>query len=395
MGTKRHMVDSVRRTVLALGPVGPVVDLFAGMGTVAASLSDHSPIVANDALGFVACLSRSRFLGATRSTTPADATARIRDVFDRHSRWLGQAGVERLLAEQVAFSSTDSVLAEYMHRAAHVASSSAARREARIARTASGNNFYQLTSLYFSAGYFTYQQANALDALRAAIDSDTVVAERDWLLSAWLGTASAVMNSPGHTAQFLFPRSHAGAERVRRAAKLDVWDTFAKALVDSGQVGSSIWRGSNRVTNSDALTLLTSNDLAGTSVLYADPPYTRDQYSRYYHVYETLYRYDFPEARGQGRNRPDGFITNFSQKSGVESAFRALFRGARRLDLPLVVSYPENGLLSTTGSNLADVAQEYFSTIDVQKVAASHSTLGASKGSQKKAAVEQLFVLAN
>jgi adenine-specific DNA-methyltransferase len=395
MGTKRHMVDIVRKTVLDLEPSGPVVDLFAGMGTVAASLAEYTPIVANDALGFVACLSRSRFLGATRSTTSATAAARIRDDYDCHSQRLGHAGDERLVAEQAALASSDTALADYMRRAAHVAGSSAARREARLARTASGADFYRLTGLYFSSGYFTFQQANGLDALRAAIDDDTVIAERDWLLSAWLGTASAVMNAPGHTAQFLFPRSQAAAERVRRAAKLDVWEVFTKALAENVQVGSAAWRASNRVSSSDALTLLTSNDLADASVLYADPPYTRDQYSRYYHVYETLYRYDFPDARGQGRNRSDGFITDFSQKSGVDSAFRALFRGARRLQVPLVVSYPENGLLTTTGSSLLDVAQDFFKKIEIHTVSASHSTLGASTGSQKKAATEQLFVLAN
>ncbi|WP_411557024.1 DNA adenine methylase [Plantibacter sp. MPB07] len=389
------MVDFVRETILALEPSGPVVDLFAGMGTVAASLSEHAPIVANDALGFVACLSRARFLGEGRSTTAAEAVARLREAYDGHVHWLNGANVERLLAEQAAFASSDSLLADHMRRAAHVAVSSASRREARSAGAASGREFYRLTSLYFSSGYFTYQQANALDALRAAIDDDGVTAERDWLLSAWLGAASAVMNAPGHTAQFLFPRSHAAAERVRRAARLDVWELFARALADNTQVGSAAWRAKNRVTSSDALTLLTSNDLAHASVLYADPPYTRDQYSRFYHVYETMYRYDFPDARGQGRNRSDGFITNFSQKSGVDNAFRALFRGARRLRIPLIVSYPENGLLTATGSGVADVAQGFFSAIEVHTIPASHSTLGASNGSQKKLASEQLFVLTN
>lgn len=395
MGTKRHMVDVVRETVLALAPSGPVVDLFAGMGTVAGSFSEELPVVANDALGFVGCFSRSRLLGADRSSTGADATARIQRSFETQRDWLHDRDAKRLHAEEVALDGSASVLAAHMASASHVANSAAARREARAARVASGHEFYRLASLYFASGYFTLRQAMALDALRSAIDADGVLAERDWLLSAWLTTASVVMNAPGHTAQYLTARSQAGASRVRRAAALDVWTVFVRELENNTQIGSAAWRARNRVTSSDALELLISNELADASVLYADPPYTRDQYSRFYHVYETLYRYDFPNARGQGRNRSDGFITDFSQVSGVDAAFRSMFRSARRLNIPLVVSYPENGLLTSKGSGVGEIAQEFFSRVQVHTIPASHSTLGASKGSQRKTASEQLFVLTN
>lgn len=395
MGTKRHMVDAVRETVLSLHPEGAVVDLFAGMGTVAASLAADVPIVANDALGFVACIARARFLGADRMT-PSDAAAkRLLPAFEAHARWLCEFDAERLDAERIALDASDPELATHMRRAAHVASSATARRAAQAASRSSSRDFYRMSSLYFSTGYFTHSQAIALDALRAAIDADTVVDERDWLLSAWLGAASAVMNAPGHTAQYLFPRSHAAAERVRRAARLDVWELFVRALSENVQVGTGSWRAQNKVTSSDALTLLNSNAVADASVLYADPPYTRDQYSRFYHVYETLYRYDYPDSRGQGRNRSDGFMTDFSKKSGVEAAFRALLRGARRMQLPLVISYPENGLLTTAGATVLGVANEFYANVEVFTVAASHSTMGGSKGSQRKSASEQLFVLTN
>jgi len=46
----------------------------------------------------------------------------------------------------------------------------------------------------------------------------------------------------------------------------------------------------NRVEVSDALSLLKSSRVSSVTAVYADPPYTKDQYSRYYHVYETMYR---------------------------------------------------------------------------------------------------------
>lgn len=35
--------------------------------------------------------------------------------------------------------------------------------------------------------------------------------------------------------------------------------------------------------------------------VYLDAPYTRDEYSRYYHVLETLVRYGYPASIGRGR----------------------------------------------------------------------------------------------
>lgn len=158
-------------------------------------------------------------------------------------------------------------------------------------------------------------------------------------------------------------------------------------------MGQASWRARNEVFTRDALDLLNSSELAGVSVIYVDPPYTRDQYSRFYHVYETLYRYDYPDARGQGRTRSDGFTTGFSRKSGVEAAFRALFKGASRLAVPLVVSYPANGLLTEVGVSVDGLARDYFRDVAHSTFTASHSTLGASSGSSRKPASEQLFVL--
>jgi len=35
-------------------------------------------------------------------------------------------------------------------------------------------------------------------------------------------------------------------------------------------------------------------------VVYLDPPYTREEYSRYYHVLETLVKYNYPSCSGSG-----------------------------------------------------------------------------------------------
>jgi adenine-specific DNA-methyltransferase len=125
--------------------------------------------------------------------------------------------------------------------------------------------------------------------------------------------------------------------------------------------------------------------------VYADPPYTKDHYSRYYHVYETLYRYDYPDSVGQGRYRADRQPSQFSIMSTAVGAFEDLFDAVAARGLPLVLSYPENGL-ATHRVDLVRLLERYFTVETVLEVPLDHSTLGGSKGPTTKAARERIYV---
>jgi len=50
-------------------------------------------------------------------------------------------------------------------------------------------------------------------------------------------------------------------------------------------------------------TLSTVDELLGNqpTLVYVDAPYKRDEYSRYYHLLETLVSYSYPQSLGKGR----------------------------------------------------------------------------------------------
>lgn len=152
MGTKRHMADHVRDAIADLGPVGRVVDLFSGMGSVAESLQETVSVVTNDAMSFTAALSRARFKGADRDTSPAEVVERLRDVFETRTRELEREHKAELKREAAALGGSRADLLDYMGKAQHVGNSSARRRAARVAAQSSGADHYSLASLYFSAG---------------------------------------------------------------------------------------------------------------------------------------------------------------------------------------------------------------------------------------------------
>lgn len=393
MGTKRHMAASVQQALCQLVSTGRAVDLFSGMGSVAESLSEcNVPVVTNDALEFTACISRARFLGNRRSQTTTAAVEGLKPHFQHARARMLADSASVLSAEREALDGTKADLSEFIARAKHVATSVEARSNARAASEAAGLEHYRLAQLYFAAGYISYEQAVEVDALRYAIDLDGDLAMRDWYLAAWLSAISVLVNAPGHTAQFLRPNTDSAHARIVRTWRRSVWDEFDNALRRTQQVGTSNWRGANEVLVTDALDLVSSGRLDNVDVIYADPPYTKDQYSRYYHVYETLYRYDYPDARGAGRVRSDRFTTGFSLKSSVRASFADLCRNVARMEVPLVVSYPTGGLLDQTGTTFRDVANRYFLNVDVTALDAQHSTMGASSGASKKTATENLYV---
>jgi adenine-specific DNA-methyltransferase len=392
MGTKKALAPVVRAAVAELDRPGQVADLFSGMGSVATSLAPLTPVLTNDVLAFTTCFARARFLEGDR--LPARVVARelfpdfrtayvhLRDVFDR-----------RLARERLALASeTRDALERYMETAPHVGNSDWYRGRGRAAKTSSSVDRYCMTVIYFSAGYFSTAQAAQLDALRFAIDRYPDHGRRDWLMAAWLGAAGAVINAPGHAAQYLKPGNDEVYKRIRRQWQRPVWSIFIEKLDAIQAIGTKRWRAKNAVCNADALELICAPDFDRVGVVYADPPYTKDHYSRFYHVYETLYHYDFPDSEGVGRYRRDRFYTPFSLARRVDSAFRSLFKGVSELGLPLVLSYPENGLLHRHGSSVTALLREYFTITQAHHVTLQHSTLGASKGAHVKSALEGVYV---
>lgn len=239
------------------------------------------------------------------------------------------------------------------------------------------------------------RQAIDIDAIRYAIESARGVRKyADWLLAAWLSACSRVVNAPGHTAQYLKPNSKATAGRIKSFWRRSIWEEFKDALADLEQVGPESWRAGNRVLISDALGLIRGRRLAGTGVVYADPPYTKDQYSRFYHVFEALHRYEYPTISGEGRAVPadERFTTGFCQITQVEASFVALFEGVASLGIPLVLSYPSDGLLTVAGSSVEAIAKNRMTITCHERVEYSHSTMGASSGAKSKLATENIYV---
>ena len=122
--------------------------------------------------------------------------------------------------------------------------------------------------------------------------------------------------------------------------------------------------------------------------IYADPPYTRDHYSRFYHVLETMVLRDSPEIStvnihgntqiSNGLYRKDRHQSQFCIKSQAPDAFRNMFSVISRSNRNLLLSYSpydetkKSHPRVVTMHQLLSLAKEYFDNVD--QISAGHFT---------------------
>lgn len=283
IGSKARIADAI---VDIAGPPrgGRFVDAFAGTGAVAATAARRGWRVAvNDALPSSVSMSVAALLSS------ADVPFRALGGYDRAIEILNGA------AGQSGF----------IHRQYTPASRSHAGLERR---------------------YFTESNGARLDAMRAQIAAwygmgVITEPEHHLLLADLMQAANSVANIAGTYGCFLSSWSSTALRSVvikRRPLALQAIDYIAS-------VG-------------DVSALETEND----DVVYFDPPYTKRQYSAYYHLLETIHAGDEPEITGVTGLRPwKDKASDFSYRSRALAALIDLV-SATRAEL-ILLSYSDEG----------------------------------------------------
>lgn len=369
LGSKLRLVKPILDVIDEVEPSGgPVCDLFAGSGTVSKALSGKRRVISVDIQEY------SRVL-CTALLQPPDVDVETLDHFWGSVRASGRSqklnwAIEPLAAyemsclDKAARGELEPLcdLVEHGSLAAverDVCAAAAPALRLSLAETLSRLQGHDLTSgpaaltvRHYGGVYFSFAQAAQIDALLESVEA-LPRAFKTTFLAAVLSTASDVVNTVGKQfAQPLRPRTADGKPK-RNLYQLVARDRFADALSVYGRWLDrylSIPRPSFsheiiREDYSEALDKLNGR----VSIVYADPPYTRDHYSRFYHVLETLCLRDDPSVSTVRLNGEDrisrGFYrverhqSPFCIKSQAPGAFSTLFEKARRLNVPLVLSY--------------------------------------------------------
>lgn len=408
LGCKLRVLDAIEA---ALDDVdasrGGVLDLFSGSGVVAAHLAQSRPVVATDIQEYARILASALLAGADLDATQSDE---IVVAAKDHSASIIAGAVGALVRhEKAAIKAVAAGNPEPL--CSVIEGGSILRSQLEGPPTAPGlaallasahthipEGVHTVLTRYYGGVYFSYEQAVMLDGLAAA--ARTIAApQRDVALAAVMSAASDIVSSVGNQfAQPIRPRDASGHPKiasVRAAARrrsLDVTDLFLAALDRYGSRGATSTDGLAVRGDFSAILRDPPRDV---SVVYADPPYTRDHYSRYYHVLETIALGDEPTVSrmrlgsdtlvSRGLYREERHQSPFCIKSQAPGAFAELFEGASDLRVPIVLSYSPHGDGSASRPRLmsieaiCSIANEWYAHIDVVSAGRlAHSKLNAS-----------------
>ncbi len=391
MGTKRLLAPRIAELVGTMAD-GPFLDLFSGIAAVGSQIGTGRPIWCNDVQQFSTLLTRRKFKAAKAFVGQSALADAAMPIFEKNRSALFDAFADLLAKEQdVLYASCPAALTEQINEISAVSGS----RRSQLC--ASGH--HSLFATTHAGTYFGLRQAIEIDSIRYAADSLHEAGrigedEHQWMILALCQVLSSSSNSTGHFAQYLSPNA-ANIHRILRKRRRNIWEIWKETLRTMRPAGTVKWRRGNRVFNADAVKLLhaLARKTQQPSVIYADPPYTSDQYSRYYHVLENIILYDYPATAGKGQYRPDRFTSGFSLKSAVNKSFAELVEAASRLDAVFILSYPTNGLLEHSTKRVLEILDRHFAHVDAPIVIPHmHSTMGGSKGAQKQAVDENIFV---
>jgi adenine-specific DNA-methyltransferase len=399
MGSKQSIAGTVKDIISGFEP-GPCLDLFSGMCSVAGALADiERETWCNDVQRYANLVARVIVASDEKLPNYESTITLLKPLFVRNksilvSRFRSDLNRERRVLKGEGDYEEYSRLSNQWK---HVGNCDELSEEAERLNGKSEEIPYRLASITFAYSYFGLGQAIEIDSIRYAIDTarrrGTITNNvARWCLVGLLQTVSHVSTSPGHFAQYLNVKE-GNFERIRRQRKKSIWDLFRSQIGEIEPHGSKEWRSKNKVFCMPSIDLLDKilKEKRFPGVVYADPPYSKAQYSRYYHVLETLTRYDYPESNYKGLYRQDRFTTPFSHKSKVEKSIRAIFERISRMGSSIVVSYPSSGILYKAGGNIVSIINEYYRSIEIEKISYKHSTMGAAHGEAKSEVEEKLF----
>jgi adenine-specific DNA-methyltransferase len=128
-------------------------------------------------------------------------------------------------------------------------------------------------------------------------------------------------------------------------------------------------------------------------VVYLDPPYSKLQYSRYYHVLNSILSYDYPPVEGAGRTPPREmrFSSKFEyQPVTARKEFDALFKACAMNRLSIVASYSDTGFV--TIDELLRMMAAYYGRVDVFAERMRHHSQGVRLNGRQGNVTEYVLV---
>ena len=396
LGSKSRLLENICIPIIENEHIDQVVDLFAGTGSVGYALSSYKTIISNDLEYYSFVLNEAILNGCSMNNSE---TNNLFQNIERNYHKMINYLNDEIALEQKYLSSPLETFDEY---ASFSKNTPSVFNKPDISSASEYKNLIKLVNLvipgkekqnvpfpclfvtYFSNAYFGINQCCQIDAIASTIMNLKDERKRYVLLSALMSAMSLTSSSTTHFAQYLTVKSKSTFKNIREKRSTDIIALFKEALdrfSEKGLLNKSI--GIHKCFNMDFENCLQILDINEHTLVYADPPYFKEHYSRYYHVLNTMCLYDYPELSinpqskqySIGRYRANRNISDFGKKARVLNAFSKLINICADKKADLVISYSENSLVKIY--ELLQLAKSRYS-VQVKRIELKHSSQGRS-----------------
>jgi len=363
MGNKKKIAGFIIESMFPYVSENSIfIDLMCGSGSMSQAFAQLGPTYASDAQEF--CQLLAKIQGSGFSKLRAQQVLKdIAPYYDQHLQVLTDLYREQIEAEEMLYhqdwSDRNAVFSAYKNfsNQFHLYSSTFPI-EPEINTLISQYKVnpkqfpYCLFTLYFSNIFFGLLQCIQLDSLRYAADHLSGE-EKDWALGVLVVTAYQVSSS--HAGHFAQPRKISPSNILETLSQRQksAYHEFSKRFLCLAEESEKCQNKIKLIPGpwQNALEFVEKH-IGKQAVIYLDAPYKRDEYSRYYHVLETLVKYDYPFSELNGRTRSkkmgERFSTEFFTKTStkVDSIFVNILGQALAAGMTCVWSYSDNGIAS-------------------------------------------------
>ena len=361
MGIKKNIIDFVMESIIIhSNPEGVFVDLMCGSGYVANIFSKLGTTYASDSQLFCTLLAKVQGNGISVNWA-LEALTQIYSDYLYNMEKLKDLFGEGIITENSIFhmdlSNKNKILdlyTQFVNNTELYSSTDNTSKHIQLLIDQRKQNHklfpYCLFATYFSNIYFGMEQSFQIDSIRYAIEQFEDKQLQDWMTGVLIITVSVVAsNYGGHFAQ---PKKNdqENLESILDQRKKSVWLEFSKRLMAVAEESEKRKAPIHIIPGpwQDALEFLKARNIRN-ALVYVDAPYKRDDYSRYYHVLETLARYDYPDSEHKSRTRSiskgERFRSEFSTRNvgKVENQFVFLITEILRNNYVCAWSYSNNG----------------------------------------------------
>jgi adenine-specific DNA-methyltransferase len=393
LGSKARISDWILHEIKKCLPdTDSFIDAFAGTGVVGAAAAKCGyRLYANDIQPYSYCILQSMFAQPTKGLNKAIAD--LNSIANSSIASIFGPNISEYAEEEDRFFSEfrDGKLNWKKYKAfCEQTPIITPTKEFILSKTS--KKTYELFVTYYSNTYFGVRQCIQLDLLRK-IASQYPANVTYHVMAATLAAMTYAVSSTTHLAQYLKPTSATTAQNLFNKRSINIISDVVTRLTGISKTKPKTTP--DCIYNSDFRVAITSIKPGPNHVIYVDPPYFKEHYSRYYHVLDTFCLYDYPmltynprtDAVTSGRYREGRIVSEFGLKSSVKKAFSDLFKLGASHFTNIVISYAETSLVGK--NELISLANASGYRADVKETTIMHSGQGQPRHNLVK---EYLFV---